>query len=147
MFYADNFIDRNDGIYPIQMLSFPGFLTEVALNPVLKPLHLADCIRRRTNNAFIERRNLRLLKFVQLIKLDLRTAFLFTNFLLCITLQSDCAHFQLFLEALDCAAARVFVHFGDDKLREVEHALQMAGADVEQPAPGGWERLSHTRYG
>ena len=40
--------------------------------------------------------------------------------------------------ALDGAGAGVFVDVGDDKLREVEHALQVAGADVEQQAqPAG----------
>ena len=45
---------------------------------------------------------------------------------------------KLPLVALDGAGAGVFVDVGDDELGEVEDALQVAGADVEQQAqPGG----------
>ena len=42
------------------------------------------------------------------------------------------AHHQLALVALNGAAARILVDIGDNVLCKIEHALQMAGADVEQ---------------
>ncbi len=126
---------------PGEELVLGRLLAGVALDPALQLLRLGDDGGGLLVDAGVEAGDLLALLAVEGAErlVDLRLEGV--DLLLDLAVHALHAHLELALVALDGARAGVLVDVGDDVLRKVEHALEVARADVEQQAQAGGHAL------
>ena len=115
-----------------------GALAVQLLQRRLQPLPDGDRLIGLGRHTLGERRQLRLLLLIQLACACSAVGLQLGEFRLNLPFQPANLLVQIAFRAGDGAVTRILIHVGDDVLGEIEHALQVAWADIEQqPQPAG----------
>ncbi len=135
VFFRDNLASAPHCLFrPGQEFVLRRLFANVEMNPGLESLRFSDDSRRFLGDTVVERLNGSLLFLVEGSQGRVALGFETVQFILDFALDALEAHLQLAFVALDGARTRILVNIGDDILRKIEHAFQMAWADVEQQA-------------